>query len=86
VSTGPTRPNCRGEGARRPRSRPVAKQRSEREIDSRRLALKAIEEVGAKRQDDLEKLQAKLDEAKTLRALIVRRGGRAASRCARASR
>jgi phage shock protein A len=52
----------------------AAKQRSEREIDSRRLALKAIEEVGAKRQDDLEKLQAKLDEAKTkLRALIVRR-------------
>jgi len=52
----------------------AAKQRSEREIESRRLALKAIEEVGAKRQDDLEKLQAKLDEAKTkLRALIVRR-------------
>jgi len=52
----------------------AAKQRSEREIDSRRQALKAIEEVGAKRQDDLEKLQAKLDEAKTkLRALIVRR-------------
>jgi phage shock protein A len=52
----------------------AAKQRSEREIESRRQALKAIEEVGAKRQDDLEKLQAKLDEAKTkLRALIVRR-------------
>src|SRR5688572_11905221 len=52
----------------------AAKQRSEREIDSRRLALKAIEEIGAKRTDDLEKLQAKLDEAKTkLRALIVRR-------------
>ena len=52
----------------------AAKQRAEREIDSRRLALKAIEEVGAKRTDDLEKLQAKLDEAKTkLRALIVRR-------------
>ncbi len=52
----------------------AAKQRSEREIDSRRLALKAIEEVGAKRSDDLEKLQAKLDEAKTkLRSLIVRR-------------
>ena len=52
----------------------AAKQRAERETDSRRLALKAIEEVGAKRQDDLEKLQAKLDEAKTkLRSLIVRR-------------
>ncbi len=52
----------------------AAKQRAERETDSRRMALKAIEEVGAKRQDDLEKLQAKLDEAKTkLRSLIVRR-------------
>jgi phage shock protein A len=52
----------------------AAKQRAEREIESRRLALKAIEEIGAKRTDDLEKLQAKLDEAKTkLRALIVRR-------------
>jgi phage shock protein A len=52
----------------------AAKQRADREIDSRRLALKAIEEIGAKRTDDLEKLQAKLDEAKTkLRSLIVRR-------------
>jgi phage shock protein A len=52
----------------------AAKQRSEREIESRRQALKAIEEVSVRRQDDLEKLQAKLDEAKTkLRALIVRR-------------
>jgi phage shock protein A len=52
----------------------AAKQRAEKEIEGRRLALKAIEEVGAKRTDDLEKLQAKLDEAKTkLRALIVRR-------------
>jgi phage shock protein A len=52
----------------------AAKQRAEREIDSRRQALKAIEEVSHRRQDDLEKLQAKLDEAKTkLRALIVRR-------------
>ena len=52
----------------------AAKQRSEKEMDGRRLALKAIEEVSVKRQDDLEKLQAKLDEAKTkLRALIVRR-------------
>ncbi|MDZ4761652.1 MAG: phage shock protein PspA [Alphaproteobacteria bacterium] len=52
----------------------AAKQRSEREIDSRRQALKAIDEVSVKRQDDLEKLQAKLDEAKTKhRALVVRR-------------
>jgi phage shock protein A len=52
----------------------AAKQRAEREIESRRQALKAIEEIGHKRQDDLEKLQQKLDEAKTkLRALIVRR-------------
>jgi phage shock protein A len=52
----------------------AAKQRAERETESRRQALKAIEEIGLKRQDDLEKLQAKLDEAKTkLRALIVRR-------------
>lgn len=51
-----------------------AKQRAEREIDSRRQALKAIEEVSLRRQDDLEKLQAKLDEAKTKhRALVVRR-------------
>ena len=51
-----------------------AKQRAEREIDSRRQALKAIEEVSIRRQDDLEKLQAKLDEAKTKhRALVVRR-------------
>lgn len=52
----------------------AAKQRADREIESRRQALKAIEEVSVRRQDDLEKLQAKLDEAKTkLRALIVRR-------------
>ena len=51
-----------------------AKQRAEREIDSRRQALKAIEEISVRRQDDLEKLQAKLDEAKTKhRALVVRR-------------
>lgn len=51
-----------------------AKQRAEREIDGRRQALKAIEEVSVRRQDDLEKLQAKLDEAKTKhRALVVRR-------------
>lgn len=51
-----------------------AKQRAEREIDSRRQALQAIEEVSIRRQEDLEKLQAKLDEAKTRhRALVVRR-------------
>jgi phage shock protein A len=51
-----------------------AKQRAEREIDSRRQALQAIEEVSIRRQEDLEKLQAKLDEAKTKhRALVVRR-------------
>ena len=33
-----------------------AKQRAEREIDSRRQALKAIDEVSVRRQDDLEKL------------------------------
>jgi phage shock protein A len=52
----------------------AAKQRCERETDSRRQALKAIDEISIKRQEDLEKLQLKLDEAKTkLRALIVRR-------------
>ena len=51
-----------------------AKQRAEREIDGRRQALKTIEEVSIRRQEDLEKLQAKLDEAKTKhRALVVRR-------------
>ncbi len=52
----------------------AAKQRADREIESRRQALKAIDEISVKRQDDLEKLQAKLDEAKTKhRALVVRR-------------
>lgn len=51
-----------------------AKQRAEREIESLHQALKAIDDVSIKRQDDLAKLQAKLDEAKTKhRALIVRR-------------
>ena len=51
-----------------------AKQRAERENDGRRQALKTIEEVSIRRQEDLEKLQAKLDEAKTKhRALVVRR-------------
>ncbi|MBI1338965.1 phage shock protein PspA [bacterium] len=52
----------------------AAKQRAEREIETRRRALAAIEDVSVKRQDDLEKLQAKLDEAKSKhRALVVRR-------------
>ena len=52
----------------------AAKQRAEREIESLNQALKAIDDVSAKRQDDLTKLQAKLDEAKTKhRALVVRR-------------
>jgi phage shock protein A len=52
----------------------AAKQRCDREIDGRRQALKAIDEISIKRQDDLTKLQEKLDEAKTRhRALVVRR-------------
>lgn len=52
----------------------AAKQRAEREIDGRRQALKAIDEISVRRQEDLEKLQVKLDEAKTRhRALVVRR-------------
>lgn len=52
----------------------AAKQRAERETEARRQALKAIEDVSVRRQEDLEKLQAKLDEVKTKhRALIVRR-------------
>lgn len=52
----------------------AAKQRADREIESLQHALTAIDDVAAKRQDDLSKLQAKLDEAKTKhRALIVRR-------------
>jgi phage shock protein A len=52
----------------------AAKQRCDREIESRKQALKAIEEISLQRQDDLAKLQVKLDEAKTRhRALVVRR-------------
>ncbi len=52
----------------------AAKQRADKEIDSRTQALAAVEEASAKRKDDLEKLQAKLDEAKARhRALMVRR-------------
>lgn len=51
-----------------------AKQRAEREIEGRKTALAAADEASAKRQDDLTKLQAKLEEAKTKhRALMVRR-------------
>lgn len=64
----------------------AAKQRCEREIDGRRQALKAIDEISIKRQDDLEKLQAKLDEVKAKhRALVVRREA-AAHRIAMRSR
>jgi phage shock protein A len=52
----------------------AAKQRCEREIEGRTQALKAIEDISLQRQDDLAKLQVKLDEAKTRhRALVVRR-------------
>jgi phage shock protein A len=52
----------------------AAKQRAEREIDSLRQTLKAIDEISLQRQEDLEKLQAKLDEAKAKhRALMLRR-------------
>ena len=52
----------------------TAKQRSEREIEARKSALAAADEAAEKRKDDLAKLQAKLDEAKTKhRALMVRR-------------
>ncbi|WP_018997558.1 phage shock protein PspA [Hirschia maritima] len=51
-----------------------AKQRAEREIEGRKSALAAVDDAAAKRQDDLGKLQAKLEEAKTKhRALMVRR-------------
>lgn len=52
----------------------VAKQKAEGEIDRRKLAMDAAEEAFEKRQDDLAKLQAKLDEAKAKhRALMMRR-------------
>jgi len=90
VSTGQPRPSSPWKGREDlARGALSAKQRAEREIDSRRQALQAIEEVSVRRQDDLEKLQAKLDEAKTKhRALIVRRRScrTKGSRCARASR
>ncbi|WP_321488211.1 phage shock protein PspA [uncultured Hyphomonas sp.] len=52
----------------------VAKQKAEAEIDRRKNAMAAAEEAFEKRQDDLSKLQAKLDEAKAKhRALMMRR-------------
>ena len=52
----------------------VAKQKAEGEIDRRKVAMDAAEEAFEKRQDDLAKLQAKLDEAKAKhRALMMRR-------------
>lgn len=52
----------------------VAKQKAEGEIDRRRHAMQAAEEAFEKHQDDLSKLQAKLDEAKAKhRALMMRR-------------
>lgn len=52
----------------------VAKQKAEAEIDRRKHAMAAAEEAFEKRQDDLSKLQAKLDEAKAKhRALMMRR-------------
>ena len=52
----------------------VAKQKAESEIERRKVAMDAAEEAFEKRQDDLAKLQAKLDEAKAKhRALMMRR-------------
>lgn len=52
----------------------VAKQKAETEIGRRTEAMNAAEEAFEKRQDDLGKLQAKLDEAKAKhRALMMRR-------------
>ena len=52
----------------------IAKQKAEAEIDARKRALVAAEEAFQKRTEDLEKLQAKLDEAKAKhRSLMMRR-------------
>lgn len=52
----------------------VAKQKADVEIDRRREAMDMAEEAFEKRQDDLSRLQAKLDEAKAKhRALMMRR-------------
>ena len=50
-----------------------AKQRAEREIDSRRLALKAIEEVSLRRQDDPASCKRNGRSEAKHRALVVRR-------------
>jgi len=51
-----------------------AKQKADSEIERRKAAMEAAEEAFEKRQDDLAKLQAKLDEAKAKhRALMMRR-------------
>jgi phage shock protein A len=52
----------------------TAKQKADGEIERRKLAMDAAEEAFEKRQGDLAKLQAKLDEAKAKhRALMMRR-------------
>ncbi|MFN3911559.1 phage shock protein PspA [Hyphomonas sp.] len=52
----------------------LAKQKAESEIERRVSAMGYAEEAFAKRQEDLTKLQAKLDEAKSKhRALVIRR-------------
>ena len=52
----------------------VAKQKADVEIDRRQEAMDIAEEAFAKRQDDLSRLQAKLDEAKAKhRSLMMRR-------------
>ncbi len=52
----------------------VAKQKAESEIERRKEAMNAAEDAFEKRQEDLGKLQAKLDEAKAKhRALMMRR-------------
>ncbi len=52
----------------------LAKQKAESEIERRVAAMGFADEAFAKRQDDLTKLQAKLDEAKAKhRALVMRR-------------
>ena len=52
----------------------IAKQKADAEIERRNHAMQIAEEAFARRQDDLTKLQAKLDEAKAKhRALVMRR-------------
>jgi phage shock protein A len=52
----------------------IAKQKADAEIERRKNAMQIAEEAFARRQDDLTKLQAKLDEAKAKhRALVMRR-------------